>query len=55
MPSVLVASAIALNHSQRGKRPQCAYVELYNRTVRYEWLDLDIFDAISKVLEITTE
>ena len=31
-----------------------AYVERYNRTVRHEWLDLDIFESIDEVQQIAT-
>jgi putative transposase len=30
-------------------------VERYNRTVRHEWLDLYIFEAIEEVQQIATE
>lgn len=41
---------------RRGRQPQQnAYVERYNRTVRHEWLDLDIFDSITQVQEIATQ
>ena len=46
---------IALAHIQPGKPQQNAYVERYNRTVRHEWLDLNIFETIGEVQQIATE
>jgi len=37
---------IALNHIQPGKPQQNADAGRYNRTLRYEWLDLYIFEAV---------
>ena len=46
---------ITLTYIQPGKPQQNAYVERYNRTVRHEWLDLYIFEAIEEVQNIATE
>lgn len=46
---------ITLTYIQPGKPQQNAYVERYNRTVRYEWLDLYIFETIEEVQQIATE
>ncbi len=46
---------ITLAHIQPGKPQQNANVERYNRTVRYEWLDLSIFESIEEVQKIATE
>jgi putative transposase len=32
-----------------------AYVERYNRTVRHEWLDLNIFETIEEAQQIATD
>ena len=45
---------IHLNHIQPGKPQQNAYVERYNRTVRYEWLAQYLFKSIEEVQEYAT-
>ncbi len=40
---------IRLEHIQPGKPQQNAYVERYNRTVRYDWLNQHLFDCIEEV------
>ena len=45
---------IALQHIQPGKPQQNAYVERYNRTVRYDWLAQYLFDSIDEVQESAT-
>jgi hypothetical protein len=40
---------IHLEHIHPGKRQQNAYVERYNRTVRYAWLARTLFDSIEQV------
>ncbi len=45
---------IKLNHIQPGKPQQNAYVERYNRTVRYDWLSQYLFDSIQEVQESAT-
>ena len=40
---------IRLNYIQPGKPQQNAYVERYNRTVRYDWLAQTLFDSIDDV------
>jgi putative transposase len=46
--------AIRLDFIQPGKPQQNAYVERYNRTVRYDWLAHYLFDSIEQVQEFTT-
>lgn len=45
---------IRLEHIQPGKPQQNAYVERYNRTVRYEWLAQYLFDSIEDVQDYAT-
>lgn len=45
---------IRLEHIQPGKPQQNAYVERYNRTVRYDWLAQYVFDSIEEVQEYAT-
>jgi putative transposase len=45
---------IRMEYIQPGKPQQNDYVERFNRTVRYEWLALDCFDAITKVQDFAT-
>jgi putative transposase len=45
---------IRLEHIQPGKPQQNAYVERYNRTVRYDWLSQTLFDTIAEVQESAT-
>ena len=40
--------AIKLEHIQTGKPQQNAYVERFNRTVRYAWLAQYLFDRIEE-------
>jgi len=40
---------INLEHIQPGKPQQNAYIERYNRTVRYDWLSQYMFDTIEEV------
>ncbi|MFK2932079.1 integrase core domain-containing protein, partial [Dyella agri] len=40
---------IRIEHIQPGKPQQNAYVERYNRTVRYDWLAQTLFDSIDEV------
>jgi putative transposase len=39
---------------QPGKPQQNAYIERYNRTVRYDWLAHYLFDTIEEVQEFAT-
>ena len=45
---------ITLQYIQPGNPQQNAYVERYNRTVRYDWLNQYIFDSISSVQDYAT-
>ena len=42
-------------HILPGKPQQNAFVERYNRTVRHEWLNLNVFEAIDEVQQFATE
>ncbi len=46
---------IRQEHIQLGKPQQIAYVERYNRTVRYDWLSHYLFESISEVLHYATD
>ena len=46
---------IRLDHIQPGKPQQNAYIERYNRTVRYDWLSHYLFESISEVQDYATE
>ncbi len=45
---------IRLEHIQPGKPQQNAYVERFNRTVRYDWLSQTLFESIKEVQESAT-
>lgn len=45
---------IRIEHIQPGKPQQNAYVERYNRTVRYDWLEQYLFDSIKEVQKSAT-
>ena len=47
-------NGIQLQFIQPGKPQQNAYVERYNRTVRYSWLSQYLFDTIAEVQEYAT-
>lgn len=42
------ARGIDIEYIQPGKPQQNAYIERYNRTVRHEWLDQNIFETIEE-------
>ena len=44
-----------LNYIQPGNPQQNAYIERYNRTVRYDWLALHIFESIEDVQAQATD
>ena len=39
---------------QPGKPTQNAYVERFNRTVRHEWLNLQLFESVEHAQELAT-
>lgn len=45
---------IQIQHIQPGKPQQNAYIERYNRTVRYAWLAQTLFDSIDQVQDTAT-
>lgn len=47
-PHKIVCSA-QIKYIQPGNPQQNAYIERYNRTVRYEWLAQYLFDSIAQV------
>lgn len=57
--SVLLAAwaerrGIRIEHIQPGNPQQNAYIERYNRTVRYDWLGQYLFDSIAEVQDYST-
>jgi len=46
---------IRLDYIQPGKPQQNAYIERYNRTVRYDWLSHYLFESISEVQNYATD
>lgn len=46
---------IKLMYIQPGKPQQNAYIERFNRTVRYDWLNQDIFTKIEEVQDKSTK
>jgi len=58
--SILLANwakenGIELKFTQPGNPQQNAYIERYNRTVRYDLLNQNLFDSIEEVQELATE
>ena len=49
------ARGIGIEYIQPGKPQQNAYIERYNRTVRHEWLDQNIFETIEEAQYQATE
>lgn len=54
LPSARVIRSLEQIIEWRGKPQQNAYVERYNRTVRYDWLGQDLFESIHQVQESAT-
>ena len=50
-----VKHQIHIQHIQPGKPQQNAYVERFNRTVRYEWLSQHYWESINEVQEFATQ
>jgi putative transposase len=46
---------IALVYIEPGNPQQNAYVERFNRTVRYDWLSQDIFETLEEVQDKATQ
>jgi putative transposase len=46
---------IHINHIQPGKPQPNAYVERFNRTIRYEWLSQLYWENINEVQEFATK
>ena len=45
---------IVIRHIQPGKPQQNAYIERYNRTVRYDWLNQYLFESLEEVQDFAT-
>jgi putative transposase len=50
-----VARGIRLKFTQPGHPQQSAYIERYNRTVRYDWLNQYLFDSVEQVQTYATK
>jgi putative transposase len=48
-------NAIQIAYIQPGNPQQNAYIERYNRTVRYDWLSSHLFESIEQVQEYATQ
>jgi putative transposase len=46
---------IKIEYIQPGKPYQNAYIERYNRTVRYDWLAQHLFESLEEVQEFATK
>ncbi len=46
---------IRLRYIQPGKPQQNSYVERYNRTVRYDWLNQYLFESVEEMREFATQ
>jgi putative transposase len=46
---------VRFEYIKLGKAQHKAYVEWFNRTVRYEWLAQQLFDSIEEVKEFATQ
>ena len=46
---------IRLRYIQPGKPQQNGYVERYNRTVRYDWLNQYLFESIDEIRDFATK
>jgi putative transposase len=46
---------IEMQYIQPGNPQQNAYVERYNRTVRYEWLSQHLFDSIEEMQDYASD
>ena len=45
----------AAQHTQPGKPQQNSYVERYNRTVRYDWLNQYLFESLEEIQNFATK
>ena len=46
---------IRLAYTQPGKPQQNSYVERYNRTVRYDWLNQYLFESLEEIQNFATK
>lgn len=46
---------ITLLYIQPGKPTQNAYIERFNRTARYQWLDLNLFESVEHAQQLATQ
>ncbi|WP_156482467.1 integrase core domain-containing protein, partial [Wohlfahrtiimonas chitiniclastica] len=48
-------NGIRIEYIQPGKPQQNAYIERYNRTVRYSWLSQNLFETLEEVQDYATQ
>lgn len=48
-------NGIELLYTQPGNPQQNAYIERYNRTVRYDWLNQHLWESVAQVQEFATQ
>ena len=46
---------ITIEYIQPGKPQQNAYIERYNRTIRYDWLSHYLFDSVDEVQNFASD
>ena len=46
---------IRIEYIQPGKPQQNAYIERYNRTMRYSWVSKHLFDTLEQVQDYATQ
>ena len=53
-PLTAIPAAAPLPHIQPGNPQQNAYIERFNRTVRYDWLGHYLFESLNELQEFAT-
>ena len=54
LEQIIAWRGVQIEYTQPGNPQQNAYVERFNRTVRYEWLAQYLFESIDEVQEFAT-
>ena len=50
-----LSMVIRIEYIQPGKPQQNAYIERYNRTMRYSWVSKHLFDTLEQVQDYATQ